>query len=216
MTQSVKNNLNIKKTVDDYLKKVGGYLPISENQKKSVLSEVREDVIDALQQSGKKRADPVKEFGDPYQVAKDIGMAHEWKDQHASFMRRFGAYIVDTLIIWVIIIAVWVLPPIIDKGITDLPLYLGIFIFQLIVTGFLIYPYYMVFEWRCSTTPGKKLLGLTVCDISGVRITGKQAIIRNLSKEKFLFWDWLIAMIVKKPNVLRIMDHVAKTIVIRN
>lgn len=223
MTKGKKTGYDFEKTVDNYLAQVGRYLPISESKKKSALSDVREDVLEALQQSGKKHPDPTKVFGDPYQVAKDVGMANNWKDRHASFLRRFGAYCIDVFIIITLIIGVWIIPGIISdiflksNGSVGLGMITGILIsilqFMLMSICWLIY--FPVFEWRYSTTPGKKLFGLVVCDKSGVRISLEQAVIRNLSKAfEFLFWDWLIARIINKPNVLRLLDKVAKTRVI--
>ncbi|MDQ7779906.1 MAG: RDD family protein [Planctomycetota bacterium] len=50
------------------------------------------------------------------------------------------------------------------------------------VASVLFVAYLCAFEWRCGRTPGKMVAGLIVMDASGGRITGRQALLRNLMR----------------------------------
>ena len=88
--------------------------------------------------------------------------------------------------------------------------------------------YNIILEYYYSKTIGKKVFGLTVVDLSGTKITLKQAIIRNLSKVAFdkfmpLFLpiDTILGILLEreekpKYHKQRGLDVLAETIVIKN
>ena len=83
--------------------------------------------------------------------------------------------------------------------------------------------YNIVLESYYNTTIGKKILNLAVVDQSGIKISKRQAIIRNLSKivlGEILFFDVILGMILVRDRSTdtryqRGLDIIAETIVIR-
>ena len=84
---------------------------------------------------------------------------------YASFWRRFGAFMIDGVITWVISVGLYFL----------LRSYAGG-----LIVGFL---YSTLFESSVlQATPGKAVLGMHVTDLKGQRITFKASVIRYLVK----------------------------------
>ena len=83
--------------------------------------------------------------------------------------------------------------------------------------------YNIVLEHYFSATIGKKVFHLVVVDHSGVKMNGRQAIIRNLSKivlGEFLILDTVLGMILERQTPERTryqrgLDILAETIVIK-
>ena len=84
--------------------------------------------------------------------------------------------------------------------------------------------YNAILEYYFGATIGKKILNLSVVDQTGLRITWKQAIVRNFSKiivsEEFLPLDVILGMILEKMDPekarkQRGLDILAETIVIK-
>lgn len=84
--------------------------------------------------------------------------------------------------------------------------------------------YNAVLEYHFGATIGKRLLSLVVVDQSGVRISWKQALIRNLYKflvsEELLPFDVMLGMILEKMDPektknQRGLDILAETTVIK-
>lgn len=88
---------------------------------------------------------------------------------YTGFLRRFGAYVIDALILWIPSLFV-------GGGIQSIPSALGLGL----VFGLLYYP---VFESSamCST-PGKALMNIVVLSESGDRLTFKAAVVRYLCR----------------------------------
>jgi uncharacterized RDD family membrane protein YckC len=77
--------------------------------------------------------------------------------------------------------------------------------------------YFILVERVFSTTLAKRMLGLKVCDVSGIRITLKQSIIRNFSKLSFLFLilDVIMGRVMKEGEQQRALDLFAETVVLK-
>jgi uncharacterized RDD family membrane protein YckC len=88
------------------------------------------------------------------------------------------------------------------------------------IIGFIL-GYFIFFERTYSTTPGKRLLGLTVVDESGIKITWTQSFIRNFTKVPFLTsflpFDFLFGVLSEKTKgrKQRVLDFVAGTKVVQ-
>jgi uncharacterized RDD family membrane protein YckC len=207
--------------IEEYVQKVDNWLPYPVNLKTKLLENLKSDVLEVIEDTGEK--DPVVAFGDPYYVAKSISKGQDWETTRADYGIRFWAFIFDQFIIFVAVligVALWMigfLTPYIRTGTRPIiPLITVIFLLFPYVL-FWVYGYFVVFEKMLDGTPGKLLLGLSVCDESGVRITWLQAIIRNLTKSEVLLLalEVLIAH-YRNTNYQRLLDSVAQTIVVRN
>ncbi|MHA2165599.1 MAG: RDD family protein, partial [Candidatus Hodarchaeales archaeon] len=83
--------------------------------------------------------------------------------------------------------------------------------------------YNIVLEYYFSATVGKKLFRLVTVDHSGLKMQGRQVIIRNLSKivlGEFLILDTVLGMILERQTPERThyqrgLDILAETIVIK-
>jgi uncharacterized RDD family membrane protein YckC len=207
--------------IEIYIQKVDAWLPYPKNLKNKLLENLRSDVLEVIKDTGEK--DPALAFGDPYHVAKSISKGQDWGTTRADYRTRFWAFIFDQLIIFVAVLigfALWseiFIIPFLKAG-TNLTIIFLSGIFLLIpYVFFWIYGYFVIFEKLFDMTPGKRLLGLSVCDESGVRITWLQALIRNITKFEagLLLLETLIAH-YKNTNYQRLLDLVAQTIVVRN
>ena len=87
--------------------------------------------------------------------------------------------------------------------------------------GFLL-SYFILLEQTYSATLGKRILGLSVVDESGIRISWSQSILRNFTKVPFLSTFLLIDLFVgilsekTRGRNQRMLDFVAGTKVIQN
>jgi uncharacterized RDD family membrane protein YckC len=239
MINKQKNN-----QIELYIKEVSSLLPYPQSKKKMVLDELRIDVQAAMKDSGGEL--PSLVFDDPREVAKNICQAQNWHRNRASWSRRFFAWLIDIfieisgLIIYLgigflfLILFIYPFDDLMqefsnwESGIVDLSIQgiiLIVFITILTITTVILFVgYNAVLEYYFSATIGKKLLKITVVDQTGVRITGKQAIIRNFSKlfisEEILPLDVILGMILErldpeKTRNQRGLDILAETIVIK-
>ena len=208
--------------IEFYIQKISKLLPYPRSVKNSILESLEQDIVEAMKDTS--NPDPVEVFGDPYTVAKNLSQSKDWGTSPVGFGIRTVAYWIDfflSLIACIILIipSVFIIGPnvvyetnpimfIIEFVLLILGLISGIFIF---------FCYPVLLEGLFSTTIGKKLFGLIVIDVSGIRITWKQAIIRNLPKTQaeFLFFDVLIGKYMQKTNNQRALDQVAETLVVR-
>ncbi|MHA1978221.1 MAG: RDD family protein [Candidatus Hodarchaeales archaeon] len=236
-----KSNLN---QVDSYIDEISRYLPYSEETKQDALDELRIDVQSAMNESGGKI--PSSVFGFPRDVALNVSQGNNWHIERASWKTRFLAWIVDfmaefliiltflagSLLVFILTIMSW------DELMTELTNWeSGIVDFSLqgillllyisllaIITAIIFVGYNVVLEYKYGATIGKKIFNLAVVDQAGIRITWKQAFIRNLSKvfiiEEFLPIDVILGMILErfdpeKTQRQRGLDILAETIVVR-
>ena len=214
---------NIMDPIDGYIKEINNLLPYPNQQKTPVLEELRKDVIDAME--GEKRP-PSVIFGSPTEVAKNISFAQDWGYKNASWHIRLAAFIID-IIITIGVLGIFTIIRFLtsENEMTYWYFWHKDFTFGFLfvfipVIAFLL-SYYVILEKSYSTTVGKRLLGLTVVDESGIRITWTQSLIRNFTKvpvlTTFLLFDFLFGILSEKTQgrKQRVLDFVAGTNVIQ-
>jgi uncharacterized RDD family membrane protein YckC len=206
--------------IENYIQKVDDWLPYPMNLKEKLLENLKSDVLEAINDS--EENDPVVAFDDPYAVAESISKGQDWGTVRTEYGPRTWAFLIDYLIINVALaigFAWWiygVLIPTLETRPTLLIAFFTGFFLLVPYTIFWIYGYFVVFEKMFSKTPGKRLLGLSVYDESGVSITWSQALIRNITKvDIFLLLLELLIARNKKANHQRLLDSLANTIVVR-
>ncbi|MFX1534805.1 MAG: RDD family protein [Promethearchaeota archaeon] len=227
--QSLKNSLDL------YIDQINRLLPYKKAVKLPILEALREEVMEALTDAGSN--DPTTVYGAPRDVAKNLSLGQDW-GVRASFKRRTVAYSLDVLTCFVLlfvpgIILTFIFIELLVPGITPLLLevifdtptpwivvsmfIILIFNMQFLLTTFLSPIYFILLERLFATTLAKRILGLKVCDASGIRITLKQSIIRNFSKLSplLLVLDVLIGRYMKKEEHQRVLDLFAETIVLK-
>ena len=206
--------------IENYIQKVDDWLPYPIDMKTKLLENLRSDVLEAITDSEEK--DPVVAFGDPYTVAKSISKGQDWGTTPADYTARFGAFLIDEIIINVAIaiVVVWwiygVLFPSLESPSSLLFAILSLIFLILPYISFWMYGYFVILEKMFSRTIGKGLIGLSVYDESGVRLTWSQALIRNITKAEMVLL-LLEVLISRNKNMYhqRLMDSVASTIVVR-
>jgi uncharacterized RDD family membrane protein YckC len=81
------------------------------------------------------------------------------------------------------------------------------------------FSYYIIPERLYGQTVGKRLFGIHVMDISGIRIGWKQAIVRNLAKynTEFLPLEFILGWLIRKKNmsIQKATDVLAETRVVK-
>ncbi len=237
------------KTIDGYIDEVRRFIPYSKEKTQEAIKELRIDIEAALVDADRKS--PSIEFGSPREVALNIMESHpEWYSKRAGWWIRLGAFLFDLfietilLVIYLgagfLLIITFVIPY--DELVQEFEkwgqesfnhlelftpeklLLIILISFFSITTVMLLLGYNIVLEYYLGATFGKKLLKLLVVDQTGIRITWKQAIIRNLSKllisEEILPFDVVLGMILekldpKKTQKQRGLDILAETIVVK-
>ncbi len=232
------------KQIDLYIDEVSQYLPYSKEKKQDALDELRIDVQSAMNDS--EGEVPSSVFGSPRDVALNVSQGNDWHYERARWTTRFFAWLIDFIAELVLVIAflsvgllvlIFTIIPLDDlmteftnweSGIVDFSLQgvlLLVYISILtIITVIIFVGYNVVLEYYYGSTIGKKLFHLVVVDQTGIRITWKQAIIRNFSKvfiiEEFLPVDVILGMILErfdpeKTKSQRGLDILAETIVVK-
>ncbi|MHA1969356.1 MAG: RDD family protein [Candidatus Hodarchaeales archaeon] len=209
--------------IDGYIKEVSALLPYPDNKKAPVLEELRRDVQDAM---GEEKRPPSVVFGSPLEVAKNLSVAQDWGTKPAGWGIRTIALFIDFTALMVVIVIFGFINLILsDFQVEDIKLYEMHFPFEFMFVGIpiigFILGYFIFFEKSYSSTLGKKLLGLTVVDESGIKITWIQSFIRNFTKVPFLTsflpFDFLLGVLSEKTKgrKLRVLDFVAGTKVVQ-
>ncbi|UCE13012.1 MAG: RDD family protein [Candidatus Heimdallarchaeota archaeon] len=243
-------NENIKlNTIDGYIDEVRRYIPYTKEKTQEAINEFQIDVEAAMADTESKPPSTV--FGSPRDVALNIIESHpEWYSKRAGWWLRLGAYLLDFFIEMIFLLiylsAGFLLLITFNMPLDELmqefdergqesfqlidlftpeKLLLIIFITFLTITTVMIFlGYNAVLEYYFGATPGKRLLNLLVVDQTGIRISWKQAIIRNVSKilisEELLPFDVVLGMILEKfdpekTQKQRGLDILAETIVIK-
>ena len=209
--------------ISSYLREVSELLPYPEGKKAPVLEELRNDVQDAM---GSDKRTPSVVFGSPIEVAKNLSVATDWGTKLAGWGARLVASTIDFGIMFVMFIIFTIIRvSVSDTGLDwmkwhsiDIPLSFLLISVPIIL---FILTYFIVLEKAYSTTIGKRIMGLSVVDESGVRITWTQSIIRNVTKVPFLGsflpFDILFGIVSEKTRGRnqRVLDFVAGTNVIQ-
>ena len=225
---------SLKKHVDSYIERINRLLPYNADIKAPVLGALREEVMDALTDAGS--SDPTTVYGTPRDVAKNVSLGQDW-GVRASYKRRTLAYILDLIICFVVsaLLAAFftpiyldvVFPGIFPEILEVIPPSESYIAISLIITSFLTllffinlllsFFYFIGLERAFATTLGKAVLRLKVCDVSGVRITLRQSIIRNFSKTSalFLVFDIILGRAIKEGEQQRVLDLFAETVVLK-
>ncbi len=209
-------------SIEMYVQKINKLLPYPQSAKKSILESLEIDVIESMKDTN--TINPEEVFGDPYKVAKNLSSSKDWETSPAGFGIRTIAYLIDffvsILVCFVSFIPVFLIGPYAVYEANPIIAIVDFFliIFATVSGIFLFFGYPILLEGLFSTTIGKKLFGLTVVDISGIKINWKQAIVRNLPKTQaeFLFFDVLIGKYIQKVKHQRALDQVAETLVVRH
>ncbi len=227
--------------IDEYIEKINRLLPYPKETKQDALEILRSDVSAAL--ADVQDGDPSSTFGKPIEVAKDILEGQEWHHQRAGWGIRFIAWGIDlflklgfAFLILVIGFGLMLIIMPFDELIQEFAKWetsefneiiasptTFISILTIIPATLIFMAYNIVLEYFFSATIGKKLLGLRAVDHSGIKMVGRQVIIRNLSKivfGEFLILDVVLGMILEKQTPERTqnqrgLDILAETIVIR-
>ncbi|MFX1512450.1 MAG: RDD family protein [Promethearchaeota archaeon] len=214
-----KNNKIQASLINSYIDEVGYWLLLSNEQKKESLDYLRNDIEEAIQDSGSSNL--VSEFGHPYEVAKNLSKSQNRVKKCANYKVRSFAFLIDYCLI-VILVLIGLLPwlyvvgyPYEQGEVSFFYFLFTLFIYLIPYTILCTLGYWVLFEKITSSTPGKSLFGLIVCDESGVRLTWTQALIRNLTKSQFefiLLEIFISYFLLRKCQ--RLLDTVAKTTVI--
>ncbi len=227
--------------ISSYIQEIDRLLPYSNEKKKPILKELRQEVQDTLQTDNRA---PDLVYGSPHEVAKNLSVSHDWGTKPARWGIRTLAFVIDVLLIasicllylifgFVIILGIdlWQfltlneLGEVFEQFDQDLGSFLILgFLALLYALGTVIIPaaYFIVFEKIFSATIGKKLFGLQAVDLSGIRLTWKQAIVRNFSKlpgiAEFLVFDIILGMLMNERGqgeYQKATDILAETIVVK-
>ena len=237
------SNKNVKLT--SYIEEIDSWLPYPKEKKKQLLENLREEVDEAIQDTG--NSNPVIAYGDPYQIAKALSLSQDWGTKPAGWGIRTFAFMIDIILIvgcclvYLIFGLIVIFRIDLNQALTisalgeafDLlrsDLDLGAFLILAILLLFyalgaaLIYStYFVILEKVYSATIGKKILGLLVVDKSGIRLTWKQVILRNFTKfpgvAEFLVFDIILGMLKTESGqgeYQRATEILAEAIVVRN
>ncbi len=216
------NNAKILNPIEFYIQKINKLLPYPKSVKNAILESLEQDIVEAMKDT--RNPDPTEVFGDPYTVAKNLSHSKDLGISTVGFGIRTVAYFIDfflSLIVCIILITptVFLIGPHVVYETNPIIFIAEFFLLILgLISGiFIFFCYPILLEGLFSTTIGKRLFGLIVIDVSGIKITWKQAIIRNLPKTQaeFLFFDVLIGKYIQKTNNQRALDQVAETLVVR-
>ncbi len=207
--------------VDLYIQKVDYWLPQPKELKKRLLETLRAEVLESIQDTG--NPDPVKAYGDPYKIAKGLSLSKDWGSTRAGWGIRSLAFLLDVILIVSVCFAYLIFGLVIffkidiyqaltisevsealdilqsDLEIASFLIIVILFLFYVLGAAIIYSAYFVMLEKAYSATIGKKLLGLQVVDISGVRLTWKQTIVRNFTKLpgiiEFLPFDIILGML---------------------
>ncbi|MHA1944633.1 MAG: RDD family protein [Candidatus Hodarchaeales archaeon] len=237
--------LNEKQEIYNYIDEISRLLPYPKSLKEEVLNDLKIDVQSALDDSIEKS--PTKVFGTPVEVANNVIHGQEWYKNRAGWKIRFMAWGIDLFLklgLGFLILAIGFIIMILFVPLDELlqefskwetssiEIILSSTTGQLVtILSFLVivpatmvfFLYNIVLEYYFSATVGKKLFRLVTVDHSGLKMQGRQVIIRNLSKivlGEFLILDTVLGMILERQTPERThyqrgLDILAETIVIK-
>jgi len=236
---------NEKQDIDEYIVEISRLLPYPESLKEEVVNDLKTDVQSAMDDSADKS--PVTVFGTPLEVAKNVIQGQEWHNNRARWTIRFFAWSIDLFLklslgfiilgigLFIMILLIpfdeliqefskWEAESFIAIMSSSKGQLVTILSFLVILPATIVFLLYnIVLEHYFSATIGKKVFNLIVVDQSGVKMNGRQAIIRNLSKivlGEFLILDTVLGMILERQTPERThyqrgLDILAETIVIK-
>ena len=193
------------------------------------------DIEEAVHDTPSK--DPDEIFGRPLDVAKRFAQSYEWNTIQGEFRIRTFAYITDLFVslniglFWFMIITIcfWNIKAYIDNVILssgsgsyslldlDLLILEIPFVFLLLLAWVITFGHSMFTEKIFSTTLGKKICNIIVCDQTRIRITWEQGLIRNLTKiiPGLLLFEILLTPFLSTTPGQRMSDKIGGTVVIQ-
>lgn len=215
-------------TLNKYIEEVSRLLPYSRTEKQPVLDDLQDDLQEAV------HSDPTQDlyttFGSPREVARNLSKSHDWNIRPAGWIVRTLAFLVDFLILLVLAFTSIITGLVsLSNTINFDKVELFEFIILFSVLGFIglspviiMFLYFVVSEKLWATTIGKWVFKLRTVDVSGIKPTWKQVIIRNFTKfqGEFLPFDIIIGMLMEKEKgtpgrYQRATDILVDTMVVR-
>lgn len=214
--------------LSSFIREVSNLLPYSRSEKQPVLDDLHDDLQEALNSDPSQ--DLYRTFGPPREVAKNLSKSHDWNTRPAGWIVRTLAFFIDFLILLVLVFTSIITGLVtMSNAINNDQLELLEFIVMLsvlLIIGLspviIMFLYFAILERYWATTIGKWIFGLRTVDISGIKPTWKQVIIRNFTKfqGEFLPFDIIIGMVMEKDKgtpgrYQRATDILADTMVIK-
>jgi uncharacterized RDD family membrane protein YckC len=226
-------------TVDplkEYINTIEKYLPFSKRQRKQAMSLLTLDIEEAVHDTPSKKPNEI--FGDPYDVAKKFAQSYEWNTIQAKFKVRALAYIIDLLLslnlgfFWLMIITIYfwnIIIAYIDKvklsnGLgsysfldPDILILEIALVFIVSLAWIITFGHSIIFEKKFSTTLGKRVCNIIVCDQTRTRITWGQGLNRNLTKfiPGLLLGEILLTPFLSTAPNQRIFDKIGGMIILQ-
>ena len=195
-------------TADDYVNRVLDMMPTGMPSRAQIAAELRSHIAERLAH-GHSLDDVLGKLGDPGKLAGSYLAAEPLVS--APFGERVAAKLIDFLCVFIVVIPVsWLLSRMVD------PHWVPVLLIGLIVIGGSVSfgVYTMVAEHRGGATIGKRIRGLRVVAENGARISGGQAIVRQLPMFLQMFWiDVMFALFTERSQ--RAFELLSKTRVVR-
>lgn len=193
-------------TADAYIARVLAALPPNGKLGEQIAQELKSTIAERLA-NGQTVETALRQLGDPVKLAESylaevpLVAAHPF----VRLLARLIDFAVATIVIAPAAVAVWFW-----GDVKYVPLWLFVY---LIGSSTLIAIYPMVAEARYGRTLGKHLFGLRVVRESGARISGLQAVVRNLPIFLQIFWiDAVFALFTDRRQ--RAFELLSKTRVV--
>ncbi len=195
-------------TADDYVNRVLDMMPMGMPSRAQIAAELRSHIAERLAR-GHSLDDVLGKLGDPATLAGSYLAAEPLVS--APFGERVAAKLIDFLCVFIAVIPVsWLLSRMAHPNFVPVLLICLIFIGGSVSFGV----YTMVAEHRRGATIGKRIRGLRVVTESGVRISGGQAVVRQLPMFLQMYWiDVLFALFTERSQ--RAFELLSKTRVVR-
>lgn len=196
-------------TADDYINKVLATMPAGMPSRAQIATELRSHIAERLAH-GHSLDEVLRKLGDPAVLADSYLAAEPLAS--APFGERAAAKLTDFLCVFSVVVPVALLLARLD------PTGFGpvIFICVTAIGGSISFGVYtMIAEYRHGRTIGKRLRGLRVVTESGARISGGQAVVRQLPMFLQMYWiDVMFALFTEKGQ--RAFELLSKTRVVRS
>jgi uncharacterized RDD family membrane protein YckC len=196
-------------TADDYVNRVLDMMPSGMPSRAQIATELRSHIAERLAH-GHSLDEVLRKLGDPAKLADSYLAAEPLVS--ASFGERVAAKLTDFLCVFSVVLPVALLSARLDpNGFGPV-----IFIFVTVFGGSISFGVYtMIAEYRHGRTIGKRIRGLRVVTESGARISGGQAVVRQLPVFLQMYWiDVMFALFTERSQ--RAFELLSKTRVIKN
>ena len=187
-------------TADEYVNRVLDMMPVGMPSRAQIATELRGHIAERLAR-GHSLDEVLRQLGDPVKLA-DSYLAAEPLES-APFGERVAAKLIDFFCVGLVVIPLaWLLDP-------------DWLVIYVLIGGTIAFGIYtMITEYRSGATIGKRMRGLRVVSESGARISGGQAIVRQLPMFLQMYWiDVMFALFTEKSQ--RAFELLSKTRVVR-